>query len=47
MRMLKIKKKRKKQIVDQISATNILNSFMKSSRKTKLDLDNYKKIIAK
>lgn len=41
MRQNKIKKKRKRQIVDQIAAANILQSFMTSNYKSKLDIEHY------
>lgn len=43
MRQNRVKKKRKRQIVDQIAAANILKSFMDSNYKTLLDIEKYLK----
>ncbi|MBN2544842.1 MAG: Holliday junction resolvase RuvX [Spirochaetes bacterium] len=40
MKTMKIKKKNKKNLIDQIAASAILNNFMKSSNKKKLDIDS-------
>ena len=41
MRSIKVKKKNKKNIVDQIAASTILSNFMKSSRQVILDFKKY------
>ena len=41
MRELKVKRKKKKNIVDQIAAERILSSFMNSKNKIKLEIERY------
>ncbi len=40
------KRKKKKQIVDQIAATKILQEFMESRKKMTFDIEKYKKLIS-
>lgn len=41
MKEINVRKKRKKQVVDQIAAASILSDFMKKRNKKKLDILNY------
>ncbi len=41
MKELKLKSKKKKQVVDQIAASRILSDFLKSSSRVVLDVDKY------
>jgi RNase H-fold protein (predicted Holliday junction resolvase) len=44
MKEIKVKNKRKKEIVDQIAAANILKDYLSQKKKYLIDIEKFRKI---